>query len=230
MVLIEVRDTGIGIAAASLRRVFERFWQADSTSTRTHGGLGLGLALVRHIVEVHGGEVQATSPGEGCGATFVVRLPVRASATVSSEFAASTGFADRQSDRPDLRAITMLVVDDDPGARDLFTAILEGQGARVRCAGSASEAMLEFERRPVDGMIVDIGMPGEDGFALLRRIRGYEAARRLRPTPAIAVTAYAAAVDHEQALRAGFDAHTSKPILPHDLLTVVQRTVVGRTA
>jgi PAS domain S-box-containing protein len=220
-VVIEVRDTGIGVSAAFLPHLFERFWQADNTSTRAHGGLGLGLALVRHIVELHGGEVEARSEGEGCGSTFVVRLPARVPERTRSD---APDPATTPVDLPDLRAVRVLIVDDDPGARELFTAILEERGAQTVCAESAAEAMERFRSQPVDVILLDIGMPNEDGFALLRRIRAYEAAHGKTETPAIAVTAFAARVDQDKAMQAGFAAHVSKPVLPATILSVVQQS------
>jgi CheY-like chemotaxis protein len=218
---IEVRDTGIGISTAFLPHVFERFWQADSTSKRAHGGLGLGLALVRHIVELHGGEVEARSEGEGCGATFVVRLPALVQVTPRSEAMAA---ATTPADLPDLHALRVLIVDDDCGTRELFTDILRARGAEPVCAESAAEAMERFQSQPVDVMLLDIGMPDEDGFALLRRIRAYEAEHGRAETPAIAVTAYAAPVDRDKVVQAGFAAHVPKPVLPDTILSLVQQS------
>jgi PAS domain S-box-containing protein len=215
---IEVTDTGIGIPVEFLPRLFERFWQADGTTTRTHGGLGIGLALVRHLVEAHGGEVEASSRGEGRGSTFVVRLPLRRAESPVPE----PVVAEQLEGRPALQGLTALVVDDDPGARELFAAILESQGALVTCAESAADAMVRFERRAPHLLVIDIGMPGENGFELLKRIRAHEATHQLRQAPAIAVTAYAAAIDRDDALRAGFAAHVPKPVLPHQLLSIVR--------
>jgi CheY-like chemotaxis protein len=223
-VTIEVRDTGIGIAADFQPYLFDRFSQADSTTTRVHRGLGLGLALVRHIVEIHGGEVEARSAGEGTGSTFVVRLPAQVGELLKSGSAPSVteeGREDGSTDGPDLRAVTVLVVDDDDEARELFVTILEGQGARVHRAASAEEAMQRIAHRTTDVMIVDLGLPGEDGFTLLRRIRAHEQALRLPQAPAIAVTARAAAIDHQEALRAGFAAHVPKPVLPDEILSAI---------
>jgi signal transduction histidine kinase/integral membrane sensor domain MASE1/CheY-like chemotaxis protein len=224
--IVEVTDTGIGIPAAFLPRLFERFWQADSSSTRVHGGLGLGLALARHIVEIHGGLIEAYSGGEGSGSRFVITLPSRESAVQSVEAAKEP--VDLFAERPDFRGLSVLVVDDDPAARELFSAILEARGARVTTAESAAEAMHCVARQPADVMLVDIGLPGENGFAVLRRIRAYEIASSRPHAPAIAVTAYATTIDHDEALRSGFVAHVAKPILPHRIITVVQQAATGR--
>lgn len=224
-VVIEVSDTGTGIPAAALPHVFERFWQADSTTTRVHGGLGLGLSLVRHIVELHGGGVHASSAGEGRGSTFTVTLPARVRDAVSGESFPSVIKAARGTAKIDPGAVTVLVVDDDLGARELFTAILETRGFRVLAAASAAEALGLFEQQQPDVMIVDIGMPGEDGFMFLREVRAREAARGLRDTPAIAVTAYAGPGAREQVLEAGFSAYIAKPALPHDMVSAILEAI-----
>jgi CheY-like chemotaxis protein len=224
-VRITVSDTGIGISESSRSHLFERFWQADSTSTRVHGGLGLGLALVRHIVELHGGDVDARSDGEGCGSVFGIRLPLRAAAAADEPSRTALPTDDAA---PRLTALRVLVVDDDPGARELFAAVLHEQGADVACAQSAAEAMARFEAGGTDLMIVDIGMPEEDGYSLLRRVRAYEAARGWPSTPAVAVTAYASSADRVDALCAGFVAHVPKPVLPETIVAVVQRQIEGR--
>jgi PAS domain S-box-containing protein len=223
-VIIEVSDSGIGIAEEFLPHLFERFWQADATSSRAHGGLGLGLALVRHIVEAHGGEVQARSDGERSGSTFTVTLPARVAPHQSPVLID----AHQQTAGSDLQGLTVLVVDDDAGTRELFSMALQGEGARVVCAESAAEAMKSFRRQPTDVLIIDIGMPGEDGTVLLQRIRAHEAAYRLPQAPAIAVTGYASDIVRADALQAGFTAFVPKPVLPLDLLSVVQETANGR--
>jgi PAS domain S-box-containing protein len=214
-VTIEVTDTGRGISAADLPHVFERFWQADGTSTRVHGGLGLGLALVRHLVELHGGDVTATSAGENCGSTFTVTFPSapRTGWSHTQTAAQMTGDA--------LRGLTLLAVDDDAGARELFTVVLESQAARVLCAGSAEEGFGLFQRAQPDAMMIDLGMPGEDGFTLLKRIRTHEKTTGWTPTRAIAVTAYTGEAVRRDVLQAGFDAYLSKPVLPHDMVSAV---------
>jgi PAS domain S-box-containing protein len=216
---IEVTDTGTGIPAALLPRVFERFFQADSTTTRAHGGLGLGLAIVRHLVELHGGEVQAASEGEGRGSTFRVLLPMAVDPLVAPEPSPpSLHFEPRV---PDLIGLTALVVDDDAATRELFSTVLQTHGATVVSAASAMQGFEIIERQPLHVLIIDIGMPGEDGLMLLRRIRARESAEALPQTPAIAVTAYAGVLNREEALRAGFVAHVPKPVLPHELVAAI---------
>jgi PAS domain S-box-containing protein len=224
-VTIEVEDTGVGIPAEFLPHVFERFWQADSSTTRVHGGLGLGLALVRHIAELHGGEVHASSEGEGRGSRFTVTLPASMSAGPLRD--QSHAFVDEVETpgNDDLRGRTVLVVDDDPAARELFTAVLEARGVNVVSAASASEAVEIFDRHQPHVMVVDIGMPGEDGFAFLRHVRAHEVASGLPETPAIAVTAYAGAIARTQVLEAGFVAHVPKPALPKDMVSAIQRAL-----
>jgi PAS domain S-box-containing protein len=216
MIAIEVKDTGAGLSAEALPHVFERFWQADSTTTRQHGGLGLGLALVRHLVELHGGEVRAASEGENQGSTFTVSLPVHEGVRRPA------GRHPRSERRlAQLQSVSVLVVDDDPSAREVFTAMLEDHGAGVTCAASAAEAIRLLERQQPDVLILDIAMPNEDGLTLLRRIRAAEDRRGDRSIPAIAVTAYAGASHREAILAAGFTEQLPKPVLPHDLVTAV---------
>ena len=222
-VTIEVTDTGMGIPAELLPHVFQRFWQADSTTTRTHGGLGLGLALVRHLVELHGGDVRATSAGESRGSTFTVTLPGCIEPAAAASVVAPAAATDASPDT--LRALTVLIVDDDAGTRDLFAAVLGSHGARVLCAASAGDALTLYKADRPDLLLVDIGMPGENGFMLLQRVRSHEAAAGLAPVPALAVTAYAGAIARKEVLDAGFVAHIPKPVLPRDLVTAVHQTV-----
>ena len=226
-VVIEVSDTGIGIAPELLTRVFDRFWQADGSTTRVHGGLGLGLALVRHLVELHGGEVGAHSDGNGRGSTFMVRLPAR-SAELTPRLAPAP--AHQPVDvGPDLKDVTALIVDDDGETRELFVEILAGQGARVLAARLAAEAFQLVERESVDVIVMDIGMPVEDGFSLLSRIRVLQAAKGVSPTPAIAVTAYAGPNASAEALRAGFAVYLSKPAAPDAVLAAILQVIAART-
>jgi PAS domain S-box-containing protein len=218
-VVVEVADTGIGIAPDLLPRVFDRFWQADGSTTRVHGGLGLGLALVRHLVELHGGEVSARSGGDGHGSTFTVQLPARQE-EIAPRLAAQR--LRRSSDmRHDLTGVTTLVVDDDRETRDLFVELLALHSARVVSAASAAEAFEIVQREPPDVIVMDIGMPNEDGFSLLRRIRALESAKEVPPTPVMAVTAYTGANARAEALRAGFAAYLSKPVQPDDVLAAI---------
>jgi PAS domain S-box-containing protein len=226
---ISVADTGTGIPPEFLQHVFERFRQADASTTRRHGGLGLGLAIVKHLVEQHGGTVHASSPGEGCGATFTVRLPVMI-AHRSDRAARSQPSAQSQTPSDfkamNLRDVKVLIVDDEPDARSLVTRVLEECGAEVIAAGSADEALGYVERERPSVLVTDIGMPDIDGFQLLRRVRALGEARGGK-LPAIALTAFARSEDRTRALSAGFLVHLSKPIEPSELVATVA-SVAGR--
>ena len=209
--------------------VFDRFRQADSSSTRRHGGLGLGLALVKHLVELHGGSVTAQSPGEGQGTTFIVRLPLTiADIADSTPRVHPTAPVEKTiaADGPRLEGLRVLVVDDDPDALDLVTAILTGAAAVVRTALSAPEALRVFEQWRPDVLVSDIEMPGEDGYALIRRIRA-RSVEEGGKTPAIALTAYGRAQDRMLSLTAGYSMHVPKPVDPVELTTIVA-SVSGR--
>jgi PAS domain S-box-containing protein len=221
---IVVSDTGAGIAPDFLPHVFDRFRQADGTTTRHHGGLGLGLAIVRHLVELHGGTVRAESPGEGHGATFTVLLPV---APVYSQEAAEGRVhpAARETlppfECPDrLDGLRVLVVDDEADTREMLKAGLGQCGAEVTTAHSAAEALREMEKTPPDVLISDIGMPDQDGYALIREVRSLPAGQG-GSVPAIALTAYARTEDRLQALRAGYQMHVTKPVELTELAAVV---------
>ncbi len=215
----EITDTGIGIRRDVLPFVFDRFRQADSSTTRTHGGLGLGLAIVRHIVELHGGSVKAASAGEGRGATFTIRLPVGGPHPVleSPQPAAFPVAA-----RPPLLGRTVLIVEDHDDARELLAGVLEAAGGSVISAASAEEAMERAAHSRPDLLIADIGLPGQDGYALLRQVR----ARHGSDVPAIALTAYARTTDRERALAEGFQHHVVKPIDPRQFVEIVVSTMV----
>jgi PAS domain S-box-containing protein len=216
-VVITVSDTGKGISPDFLPYVFEHFRQAESATTRRHGGLGLGLAIVRQLVEVHGGTVEAASPGEGQGAVFTVRLPTITSPgpSNSAELAAETAIEYPAQ----LRNLAVLVVDDEPDVRELLTFILEQAGAIVTTVASVQEALLAIEQIKVDVLISDIGMPDQDGYTLIRHLRAMEAEQT--KIPAIALTAYARGEDRRQALEAGFQVHLSKPIEPEALIAAI---------
>ncbi|HWK10756.1 MAG TPA: ATP-binding protein, partial [Vicinamibacterales bacterium] len=217
VVEIAVTDTGPGIAADFLESVFEPFRQADATTTRAHGGLGLGLAIVRHLVDAHGGTVRAASAGAGCGATFTVRLPVTdAGVSVSPASTATVGAANRIS----LEHLRVLVVDDDGDSRSMVQASLESHDAVVLTAGSTPEALAVLTRERVDVVLTDIAMPGEDGYALICKIRA-SADPVTASIPAIALTASARSEDRHLALRAGFQLHLAKPVGPDDLTAAI---------
>jgi PAS domain S-box-containing protein len=221
-VTIEVRDTGEGISAEMLPHIFERFRQGESGRTRRHGGLGIGLALVKHLVEAHGGTVTAESPGRGGGTRVTVTLPLIA-------FAEGASRAGRQPvtalQGNALRGCRALVVDDDRDALDLVARLLERAGAHARTVESAAEALAALRSAPFDVVLSDIGMPGEDGIALLHRLRG-EGWRM----PVVAVTAYGGPDDRVRTLAAGFDAHLAKPVHAEELVAVVQRLVARARA
>jgi signal transduction histidine kinase/CheY-like chemotaxis protein len=230
-VTIQVRDTGAGIDPAFAPHLFERFRQADSSSTRAHGGLGLGLSIVRQLVEAHGGTVQAASEGRERGSVFTVRLPVSTAPRrrpVTGNTPAPPGGAPVEGARglTPLRALRVLVVDDDEDSLEVLREILESAGAEVQTAGSARAALDAFDGRPPDVLLSDIGMPGEDGYALIRRVRGLPPARG-GAVPAGALTAYTQAEDRTAALAAGFQVWLSKPIEPADLTAAVAR-LAGR--
>jgi len=219
--VITVSDTGQGINPDFLPYVFDRFRQAERATTRHHGGLGLGLAIVRQLVEMHGGTVAANSPGEGQGATFTVQLPLIAVRIVSSEAETSiTEEATAFTLHPSLSNVYVLVVDDEADSRDLLTVVLERAGATVRSAASVNEALQVIQQSQPDVLISDVGMPEQDGYALIRQVRESES-ERVGTIPAIALTAYAREEDRRQLLKAGFQLHLSKPVEPTALVTAV---------
>jgi CheY-like chemotaxis protein len=215
-----------------LPHVFDRFRQADSTHTKQHGGLGLGLAIVRHLVALHAGTVRAESAGLGRGATFTVELPLAA----SSERGQATRVPAPQTDedratfecRPVLEGLRVMVVDDEPDARWFVARVLEECKAQVTAVGSAAEALAVVSRLRPHVLVSDIGMPRIDGYEMLRTLRGRRPEDGGR-IPAVALTAYASAEDRERALAAGYQRHLAKPIDPIDLVDAVAE-VVERTA
>jgi signal transduction histidine kinase/CheY-like chemotaxis protein len=219
---LTVTDTGLGIKPDFLPFVFDRFRQGDQSTTRAFGGLGLGLAIVRHLVELHGGTVSAASAGEGLGSTFTVELPQleerEAEGARAGGAAAGARPAVRGPNFAVLKNLRVLVVDDEPDALDLIRVILEQRGASVTTAGTASAALEALEAEGADVIVCDIGMPGEDGYGLIRKVRAQGPGGA---TPAIALTAYAADSDRAQALAAGFQLHVPKPIDPESLVRVV---------
>ncbi len=218
--IISVRDEGEGIAAEFLPHIFEPFRQADGTSTRAYGGLGLGLAIVHDVVELHRGTIEVESKGKGQGATFTVKLPLVGAPSEAARGVARQPALPREEFRPgpSLQGVRVLLVDDDAGARESVTAVLEQSGASVRAVESAAEAVETLEREPPDVLLSDIAMPGLDGYALLGQARARLQGAQL---PAAALTAYADATDRTRALAAGFQAHLAKPVDPAELVAVV---------
>lgn len=217
---IEFSDTGVGIRREVLPFVFDRFRQAESSTTRHHGGLGLGLAIVRHIAELHGGSVTAASPGEGCGATFTLHLPADRRFKGAVATGSDTAAAVAPSGLP-LAGRTILIVEDHDDARDLLGTVLKSAGAQVALAGSSAEAVASFVKQRPDALVADIGLPGEDGYAMLNRIRALDQGSD-HELPAIALTAYARASDRERALAAGYRYHVVKPVDPQELVSLLQ--------
>jgi signal transduction histidine kinase/integral membrane sensor domain MASE1/CheY-like chemotaxis protein len=215
---IQVIDTGKGISAEFLPQVFDRFRQAESATTRVHGGLGLGLAIVRSLVDLHGGIVEAASEGEGKGATFTVRLPLLQKQGSPSDHANSSDSATPSF--TELSGLNVVIVDDEPDIRDLLATVLEQYGVQVTLASSAREVMALLPQMQPDLLISDIGMPVEDGYDLIHQIRQLPAAQGGQ-VPAIALTAFAREEDRVRALNAGFQMHLSKPIDPARLVLVV---------
>jgi CheY-like chemotaxis protein len=215
---ISVRDTGQGIAPAFLPHVFERFRQADSSNTRQHAGLGLGLAIVKELVELHGGSVRADSAGSGLGSTFTVSLP--AAPLVEDRMAGRTPMPPARFPMASLAGTRLLLVDDEADARALVEDMLRQAGAEVTSAASAREAMEKFAMARPDALLSDIGMPEENGYDLIRRVRALPLESG-GGVPAIALTAFARPEDRSRALAAGFQRHLSKPLEQDELLAAI---------
>ena len=222
-VTIHVSDSGIGIEPDFLPHVFDRFRQQDAASTRAHGGLGLGLSIARHLVELHGGTIEALSAGPGLGSTFLVRVPVAVGARQAAIAGAPGGTL---GELPSLTGLRVLIVDNEPDSRGLMRAVLEECGAVVDEAASAAEGLQIIRERPPDVLLSDIAMPAEDGYSLIRKVRALDGEEKL--LPAAAFTAFATAQDRARALLAGFQAHIPKPVEPSELAAVVA-TLAGRT-
>ena len=209
---IRIIDQGKGISSEFLPKLFDRFSQADSSSIRVHGGLGLGLAIVRDLIQLQGGTVRAESEGIGKGATFTVLLPVKAkSFSIATE---STSSVENKSKRniepPNLAGVSVLLVEDDPSTLEVLSETLNAFGAKTLACSSAAEALAALEKLNPDVLVSDISMPGEDGYSLIQKIR------KLRPkrcggVPSLALTAFATEADVKRALVAGFDSHLAKP-------------------
>jgi PAS domain S-box-containing protein len=226
--VIEVADSGPGISPEFLPHVFERFRQGDASTTRSHVGLGLGLAIVRHLVELHGGTVEARSPGQGQGATFSVHLPLASARRPEAPAAAAAGSERPRAEALRLGGLRVLIVDDDAEGREAMTAVLEKEGVQVIAVSSPDEALEAIGRENPDVLLSDIEMPGEDGHSFIRRVRELPADRG-GEIPAAALTAYARGEDRQKALLAGFQVHISKPV-PPDQLTAVIAELAGRRA
>jgi len=225
-VRISVSDSGTGITSEFLPYIFDRFRQADGSTTRVHGGLGLGLSIVKHLVELHDGEVEVQSAGKDQGATFTVSLPL--SSAESSDAIETAVIPEPDSNGLPagfsklLKGLRILVVDDEADSRDLVTAILTRCGSKVRCCESAAEALKAFREWKPDLLVSDIGMPNEDGYELIKKLRKLRL-KRAKEIPVVALTAYATDDDRERTLSAGFQVHVAKPIEPEALV----RSIAG---
>lgn len=225
---ISVADNGQGIAPEFIEQVFDRFRQADASTTRRHGGLGLGLAIAKNIVELHGGTISVASAGLGQGATFTIGLPL-----LSAQFSAASDAADKRNaaldkdtKEGDLRGVKVLVADDEPDSGDIIRRILERHGADVRVANSMNVALAHFGEFHPHLVLSDIGMPEHDGFELIKRLRLLPEARSV---PVIALTALARSEDRARVLRAGFQMHVAKPVNSDELVAIIQNLVALRS-
>ena len=220
---IKVSDTGQGISREFIPYVFDRFRQADSTTTRHHGGLGLGLAIARHLVEIHGGTIKAESAGEGCGATFTIKLPVIEANVKTSAVNLDERENGTKAVAPQLLSgVNVLIVDDDSDTLKLMTTALTRRHATVTAVSSAGEAIKAIRQRRPDVLVSDIAMPDEDGYGLIQKIRSLEA-DEAESIPAVAITAYAKEEDRERALSSGFQIYLAKPVELTELISVVAR-------
>jgi CheY-like chemotaxis protein len=227
---LTIADTGQGIQPEFLPYVFDRFRQAESSASRQHGGLGLGLSIVRNLVELHGGTVRAFSRGANQGAKFTVSLPVRAIQQIAAD---ETDAAPESESHPldcesfQLDGVRVLALDDEQDSRELICRILEECGCIVSTAASVDEALSKLEQETPDVVISDIGLPGRDGYDFVRSWRKQEQERQLPKIPAVALTAYARAEDRRRALVAGFQAHVAKPVDQGELLAIIA-SLTGR--
>lgn len=219
---ITVSDTGQGISPDFLPYVFERFRQADNTITRRHTGLGLGLAISKHLVELHGGTIRAVSPGEGQGASFIIKLPVMSVHEAEADLTPSRPVPNEpwQIGSVRLDGVRVLLVDDEQDTRNMLTAILTESGALVAAAAGAAQALESLQLKKYDLLLSDIEMPDEDGYSLMRKVRALDRAENGR-IPAIALTAHARAADRMLALTAGFQLHVPKPVEPAELIVAI---------
>jgi CheY-like chemotaxis protein len=219
--IVTVTDTGVGISSDFLPHVFDRFRQADSTSTRQHTGMGLGLAIVRHVVELHGGTVQAQSAGENNGSSFIVTLPLPAATESISKIMPSARLSIGSQSMP-ARNWRVLLVEDDADAREVTVAGLEQAGFELRAVGTAREALNLLDAWMPDVIVSDIGMPGVDGYEFMRMLRARPPERGGR-VAALALTAFARLEDAIRARASGYQGHLAKPITPEDLATAVAK-------
>jgi signal transduction histidine kinase/ActR/RegA family two-component response regulator len=222
---IQVSDTGVGIGPDFLPYIFDRFRQADGTTTRQHGGLGLGLAIVRHLVELHGGMITADSAGEGKGATFIIKLPLAPQAATRRRKAMSAPQMKElpaESVRPlrSLAKVKVLLVDDDPDTLQILSMMLGESKAMLQIAASVGEALETLQWFRPDVLVSDLAMPGEDGYALIDKVRALDAQNETR-TPAVALTSYVRIEDRTRALSAGFNVFVPKPVHPDELITAI---------
>ena len=226
---VSVSDTGVGITPEFLPYIFDRFRQADGSTTRVHGGLGLGLSIVKHLVNLHQGNVEVQSGGKNQGACFTITLPLASTASAAPENTAKTEPGSNGLPASYSKALTglrILVVDDEVDSRDLVSAILTRCGSVVNCCESTAEALKAIRDWKPDLLVSDIGMPNDDGYALIEKVRNMKS-KRARQTPAVALTAYVTNEDRERALAAGFQLHVSKPIEPANLVMLIAE-VIGR--
>jgi CheY-like chemotaxis protein len=225
---IKVSDEGKGISPEFIPQLFNRFSQADSSSTRIHGGLGLGLALVRNLVELHGGTVKAESPGEGKGSTFTVNIPIilnKKDFSRDSKLSSEIKAIENNDEQIKLDGLRVLLVDDEANTSEALTVVLQSFGAEVNCAASASEALEIFQKFQPHVLVSDIAMPGEDGYSLIRKIKLLGQKGQI---PSLALTAYASGEDIKRALDAGYQAHLAKPVDVNNLSRTIAR-LAGRT-
>jgi CheY-like chemotaxis protein/anti-sigma regulatory factor (Ser/Thr protein kinase) len=223
---VRVSDTGIGIDPAFLPYVFDPFRQADSQATRRVGGLGLGLSIAKRLVDAHDGSIRVESAGPGTGTTFIVSLPIVASRPHTAGPVPDSNAA-RPDRVPNLEGVRILAVDDDPDAREIIERAFETCKATVMTAGSAPEAMDLLSRNDFDVLLVDIAMPGEDGYTLIRKVRALPLPQKAS-APAAAITAYARDDQRQAALEAGFQLHIAKPVDPFQLVWSIAKLVGDR--
>ena len=223
--LLDVQDFGQGIKSNFLPHLFDRFTQSDSPGNRRHGGLGLGLSIVKHLVDLHGGAVAASSGGEGQGTRMRLELPAEPTGEQASLDAQETegGPESELEDNSALQGLDVLVVEDDREATEMMKVVLSDRGALVRSAADYDGALRALEQAWPDVLVSDIGLPGRDGYELVRQVRQLEAARGGGHLPVIALTAFARDEDRRKTLAAGFDLHLAKPLKPHLLLEAIAR-------